>query len=125
MPHFRLTCVAQKRLCLSSLMGDSYGISTKRTMGKERGGKKETRLPALALPSFYILKICWKLKKITPTRTFLEEALRTFAWEATKEATLDDQNLVCYTAFFSVVTQHSSPQVSGGEHCVTTLKTAV
>ena len=26
-------------------------------------------------------------------RTFLEEALRTFAWEATKEATLDDQNL--------------------------------
>ena len=90
-----------------------------------RGEKKETRIPALALPSFYILKICWKLKKITPTRTFLEEALRTFAWEATKETTLDDQNLVCYTAFFSVVTQHSSPQVSGEEHCVTTLKTAV
>ena len=31
-----------------------------------------------------------------------------------------NEMLVCYTAVFSVVTQHSSPQ----EHCVTTLKTA-
>ena len=33
--------------------------------------------------------------------------------------------IVCYTAFFSVVTQRSSPLVSGEERCVTTLKTAV
>ena len=31
-------------------------------------------------------------------------------------------NLVCYTAVFSVVTQRSSPLISGEERCVTTLK---
>ena len=67
-----MTCVAQKRLWLSSLItGDYYGISAKRTMGKERGEKKETHLPALALPSFYILKISRKLKKITSYADFL------------------------------------------------------
>ena len=33
--------------------------------------------------------------------------------------------LVCYTAVVSVVTQRSSPLVSGEERCVTTLKAAV
>ena len=31
--------------------------------------------------------------------------------------------IVCYTALFSVVTQHSSPITNGEERCVTTLKT--
>ena len=35
------------------------------------------------------------------------------------------KNVVCYTAVVSVVTQRSSPLVSGEERCVTTLKTAV
>ena len=55
-------------------MGDSYGISTKRTMGKERGGKRDTRLPVLALPSFYILKISRKLKKITSYADFFRRS---------------------------------------------------
>ena len=65
-----------KRLCLSSLItGDYYGISAKRTMGKKRGGKKEeTRLHAHALPSFYILKISRKLKKITSYADFLRRS---------------------------------------------------
>ena len=56
-------------------MGYSKGISTKRTMGKKRGGKKkETHLPALALPSFYILKISRKLKKIASYADFLRRS---------------------------------------------------
>ena len=55
-------------------MGYSKGISTKRTMGKERGGKKETHLPAHALPLFYILKISRKLKKITSYADFLRRS---------------------------------------------------
>ena len=62
--------------CNGTIMGDSYGILAKRTMGKERGKKKkkETRLHAHALPSFYILKISRKLKKITSYADFLRRS---------------------------------------------------
>ena len=36
-----------------------------------------------------------------------------------------DENVVSYTAVFSVVTQRFSPPVSGEERCVTTLETTV
>ena len=60
--------------CNGTTMGDSYGILTKRTMGKERGKKKETRLHTHALPSFYILKISRKPKKITSYAVFLRRS---------------------------------------------------
>ena len=60
--------------CNGTIRGDSYGISTKRTMGKERGEKKETHLPAHALPLFHILKISGKLKKITSYADFLRRS---------------------------------------------------
>ena len=56
------------------ITGDYYGISAKRTMGKERGKKKETRLHTHALPSFYILKISRKLKKITSYADFFRRS---------------------------------------------------
>ena len=41
---------------------------------RREGGKKETHLPALTLPSFYILKISRKLKKITSYADFLRRS---------------------------------------------------
>ena len=72
-----MTCVAQKRLCLSSLiMGDYYGISTKRTMAKERGGEKKKRAyPRSHFPRFILfLKISRELKKITSHADFLRRS---------------------------------------------------
>ena len=60
--------------CNGTIMGYSKGISTKRTMGKERGGKKRNAPTRACASSFYILKISRKLKKITSYADFLRRS---------------------------------------------------
>ena len=82
--------------CNGTIMGYSKGISTKRTMGKERGGKKETHLPALTLPSFYILKISRKLKKITSYADFLRRSPKNVCVRGYKRGYFRRSKPVCH-----------------------------
>ena len=61
--------------CNGTIMGLTLKASRRRGRWERREGeKKETHLPAHALPLFYILKISGKLKKITSYADFLRRS---------------------------------------------------
>ena len=75
---FPLPSCCVRLLFLSAVTEQSWDtLKASRRRGRwerREGKKKETHLPAHALPSFYILKISRKLKKITSNADFLRRS---------------------------------------------------